>query len=233
MFPFERPTNYGEMLNKIGMFTFVIVLGLTLLVSHYSSLVKSFLNTFQVPVEIWSLHIPVLYVVPALLLATLARIVRLHDQVSDIFRIRERFDIYRLLIPLCGAVGVAVDLAFRDKLRNRRQQAMARTFYRYASFEEPVISKAIVLGAIDVWTWYWILLEGIVMLIIASMVLLAVGAYAQSGAIIGLSFLATLLFCTHYDNCGKRADAQIEELIADDQRVIAIRNEFNAIRQQA
>jgi hypothetical protein len=233
MFPFERPRNYGEMLNKIGMFTFLVALILTLLVSHYSSSIASFLNQVQVPVEIWSLHIPVLYIVPALLLATLARIVRLHDKISDLFRIRERFDLNRILVPLCGAVGIPVDLAFRDKLLNRRHNAMLRTFYRYASFEDPAISKAAVLGAIDVWTWYWILLEAIIMLIIASIVLVAIGAYAASFGIIATAFLATLFFGTHYGNCGRRADAQIEEIVSDEPRVLTIRNEFNAIRQQA
>ncbi len=44
--------------------------------------------------------------------------------------------------------------------------------------------------------------------------------------------LSILLFGTHFDNCGKRADAQIEELVADNQRAAAIRSEFMAIFQQ-
>ena len=36
MFPFERPKNYGEMLNKIGMFTLITGFMLTLLIRHYS-----------------------------------------------------------------------------------------------------------------------------------------------------------------------------------------------------
>src|SRR5579864_8992519 len=80
MFPFDRPTNYGEMLNKIGMFTFLIAFALTLLAANCSIVISNSLSRIQIPVEIWSLHVPVLYVVPALLVATLARIIRLHDK---------------------------------------------------------------------------------------------------------------------------------------------------------
>jgi hypothetical protein len=233
MFLFERPTNYGEMLKKIGTFTFIIAFGLTLLAGNCSAAISNWLNRIRLPVEVWSLHIPVLYVVPALLLAILARIIRLHDKISDLFGIRERFDLNRILVPLCGAVGIPVDLPFRNKLLNRRQNAMRRTFYRYASFEDPAISKASVLGAIDVWTWYWILLEGIALLLIAAIALAVVRAYAACCVIIATAFLATLLFGTYYGICGRRADSQIEEITSDEQRVVTIRNEFNSIRQQA
>jgi hypothetical protein len=66
MFPFERPTNYGEMLNKIGMFTFIVALCLTLFVANYSPSIAYALKRIQIPVEVWSLHVPVLYVLPAL-----------------------------------------------------------------------------------------------------------------------------------------------------------------------
>ena len=110
---------------------------------------------------------------------------------------------------------------------------MRRTFYRYASFEDPAISKASVLGAIDVWTWYWILLEGIALLLIAAIALALVGAYAACCGIVASAFLATLLFGTYYGICGRRADTQIEEITADEQRVATIKNELDAIRLQA
>jgi hypothetical protein len=232
MFPFERPSNYGEMLNKIGMFTLLVVFGLTLLVAHCSCTIASILSTIKVPVEIWSLHVPVLYVVPALVFASLARIFRLHDKVSDLFGIRSHFDIYRILIPLCGSVGVPVDSTFRDKLRGKRHKAMSRTFYRYASFEEPSISKAAVLGAIDLWTWYWILLEAIVMFIIACIVLVAVKAYAGSVLLLTMAFICALVFATYFEVCGRRADAQIDEIVSDPQRASAIRDELNVLRYQ-
>ncbi len=119
----------------------------------------------------FSLRIPVLFIVPAFLVAGVARVMRLHDKVSDWFRIRERFDLYRILIPLCGAVGIAIDVPLSEKLKSKRHKAMAR-FYRYASFEDPKISKALVLSAIDLWTWYWILLEAMVLLALAGVILI-------------------------------------------------------------
>jgi hypothetical protein len=221
------------MLNKIGMFTFVVAFALTLLVSWRSPYVAVHLSRLQVPVEIWSLHINILYVIPALILAGIARIIRLHDKVSDIFGIRARFDLYRILIPLCGEVGNIVDMGLRNQLKAKRQTAMQRMFYEYASFEEPKISKALVLSAIDVWTWYWILLEATCLIILSSVVLVWVGAYGTSSALLALALLCVILFTTHSNVCGKKADEQIEEITSDGHRVAAIRDALSAIKLSA
>jgi hypothetical protein len=70
-------------------------------------------------------------------------------------------------------------------------------------------------------------------LIIASIILVIVRAYAASSLTIAIVFLLALLFCTHYETCGRRIDAQLEELISDPQRVATIKDEFTTIRQQA
>jgi hypothetical protein len=230
MFLFERPTSYGEMLNKIGIFTLVSALGLTWVVSYFSPDAAAFLKSQPTTVEIHGLQVPFLYVAPALIISVLARIIRLHDKVSDLFGIRARFDLYRILIPLCGSLEIPVDKEFRDKLRSNRNSALAKTFYRYASFEEPKISRALVLGAIDRWTWYWMLLEFTVVLLIADATLLKLSGYAGASLISIAVFLATLLFSTYDNVCGRLADAQIEEIVADDTRADDLRNAFSQIR---
>src|SRR6202030_1923323 len=129
MFPFDRPTTYGEMLNKIGMFTFLLALGLTFVVAYFSPPAAAFLRSQHTTFEILTLRIPSLYVIPAAGVVLIARIIRLHDKVSDIFGIRAKFDLYRILIPLCGSLGISVDNEFRDKLRRHRKSALAKTFY--------------------------------------------------------------------------------------------------------
>jgi len=177
-------------------------------------------------VEVLSLHLKILYVAPAVLIASLARVIRLHNSISSLFGIRARFDLDCILIPLCGSVGIAVDRAFREKLIINRRRAMERTFYAYASFEDPKISKELVLGAIDLWTWYWILLETLVLLVLADTVFFLARSYSAS-SFVSLSLLAgTLLFLTCYRICGSKADVQIEQITSDAQRANSVRAEF-------
>ncbi len=230
MFPFDRPTSYGEMLNKIGIFTFLSALGLTLVVAYFVPSIKAFLNSDPTTVEILTMKIPLLFVVPPAIIGLVARILKLHDRVSDLFGLRARFDLYRVLIPLCGALQISVDKGFRDKLSARRTSAMERTYYAYASFEDPKISRALVLSAIDRWTWYWVLAETCVLLGIAATVLLVFRAYAGACLALITLLLAMLLFSTYYEACGRLADAQIEEMVAEPQRANELKAEFTQIR---
>jgi hypothetical protein len=226
MYPFDRPTNYGEMLNKIGISTFLLALGLTWVVSHFSPAVSSLLRSEKTEVEILTVHIPLLYAVPAVLLGVIFRIVRVHNKLSDLFGIRSRFDLEQILIPLCAAVGVPVDKTFRERLQANRELAMERTFYAYASFEEPKISKALVLASIDRWTWYWVLLEFMALLLIAGVVLLSLRSFEGACFVFGGLFLSTPLFLTYTDSCGRLAKIQIEEITSDASRSNAIRTEL-------
>jgi hypothetical protein len=230
MFPFDRPTSYGEMLNKIGIFTFLSALGLTWVLAHFSPPAAAFLKSQTTTVEVLTLKVPILFVVPAIVIAVLARVVRLHDKVSDLFGIRVRFDVYRILIPLCGSLQIAVDHQFRDKLVRERKNAMGRTFYKYASFEDPKISKAAVLAAIDRWTWYWILVEFIAVAVLAGAALLVLHAYAGAALVFLVLFFATILFSTYDASCGRLADIQIEEIISDFERANTLRTELSNMR---
>lgn len=227
MFPFDRPKDYGEMLNKIGIFTFLFALGLTWFVAERVDSIHAVLNSRQTTVDVASIHVPILYVVPAAVVAFFARIVRLHDKVSDIFRIRKRFDINKILVPLSEAVGLKVDGNFLDQLRNRREDAMERTFYRYASFEDPKISKALVLGAVELWTWYWIALESAVWAFVAALVLLANAQYIPASALLAVTGGLILLFLGCFTFCGRRAEYQIREIVSDDGRATTIRGELS------
>ena len=230
MFPFDRPASYGEMLNKIGIFTFLSALVLTVVVANCVPSISTFLNSDPTTVEIVGIKIPLLYALPPAILALLARIIRLHDKISDLFGLRARFDLYRILIPLCGALYISVDKDFRDKLQRRRKTAMERTYYAYASFEEPKIPKALVLGAIERWTWYWILLELCLLLAVAGIVLFALHAYGGASLVFATLILAMLLFSTYDDVCGQLADAQIEDIVADAERAAKLKTEFTNLR---
>lgn len=231
VFPFDRPTNYNEMLNKIGTFTFLEALVLSWYAARASNSIASVLDAYKISVKVFSIEFPFLYVLAAGAIALAARIPKLHNKISDLLGIRQTFDVYRILIPLAGSVGIPVDKSFRDTLKNKRKQAMQRTFYRYASFEEPKISKALVLSAIDTWTWYWILSELLCLLCIAAGILLVFRAFDAASLLLALLFILTLLFSTVYRVCGKNADYQIEELISDPERVRELQEEFGRLKR--
>jgi hypothetical protein len=232
VFPFDRPTNYNEMLNKIGAFTFVEALVLSWYAARASNTIASVLDAYKIPVKVFSIEFPFLYVLTAAAIALAARIPKLHNKISDLLGIRQTFDVYRILIPLAGAVGIAVDRRFSDTLKATRKQALQRTFYRYASFEEPKISKALVLSAIDTWTWYWILSELLCLLCVAAGLLLVFRAFDAASLLLALLFILTLLFSTVHRVCGKNADYQIEELVSDPERVRELQEEFGRLRRK-
>jgi hypothetical protein len=219
------------MLNKIGAFTFLEALVLSWYAARASNSIASVLDAYKLSVKVFSIEFPFLYVLAAGAIALAARIPKLHNKISDLLGIRQTFDVYRILIPLAGAVGIPVDKSFRDTLKDKRKHAMQRTFYRYASFEEPKISKALVLSAIDTWTWYWILNELLCLLCIAAGILLVFRAFDAASLLLALLFILTLLFSTVYRVCGKSADHQIEELISDPERVRELQEEFGRLER--
>jgi hypothetical protein len=227
MFPFERPKDYGEMLNKIGLFTFFVALGLTWFVAEKVTSIHAALNARTTTFEVASLHVPILYALCAAIIAVIARFTRLHNQLSDLFKIREQFDVNKILIPLARVVNLIVGVEFVRNLRMNRNLLMQRTFYVYASFEDPKISKALVLGAIELWTWYWIALEASALFVVAALILLLNRAYQAAGEAIGVSLLLALIFSSCFFACGKRAEYQINEIVAAPERADAIRVEFS------
>lgn len=217
------------MLNKIGMFTFLEAIGATWLIAHYVPPVATLLGSLKIPVMVWSIELPILYVVPGVAFALIARIIRLHDSISDVFRIRQTFDLYRVLLPLAGAVNLAISPASRDRLRAVRKKAMQRTFYAFASFEDPKISKALVLSSIDVWTWYWILIEFLGVLVVTSGILLCYGAFVPAAYTLLAILVLSSLACTAFTVCGSKADHQIEEIVGDSGRVDTLKREFASL----
>lgn len=227
MFPFERPKDYGEMLNKIGLFTFFVALGLTWFIADNVPSIAAVLNARAATFDVASLHVPILYFLCAGIVALIARFTRLHNQLSDLFRIRERFDVNKILVPLARAVGLTVGTEFTNTLRANRHPLMERTFYAYASFEDPKISKALVLGAVELWTWYWIALEASALSAFAAVILLVSRAYGVAEAVIAVSLGLALIFSSCFVACGKRAEYQINEILAAPERADAIRVELS------
>jgi hypothetical protein len=147
---FAQPTNYSEMLTKIAFFTFSVTFLLTILVAGQSPEIAATLDGLDVKVKVLVFEsVKLGWILPAAVVAWLARVIKLHDKVSDIFRIREDFDVTEILIPLAGRVNVIVDVDRLTKFRERRDKIMLQVFYKYASALKPEIDGQLVRTALD------------------------------------------------------------------------------------
>src|SRR5712692_3334499 len=111
MIPFTAPKDYPEMLNKIGIFTWVGALILTWEVAYANPAIWALLFTGSFKIPVFGVDLPPLFVVPGLLIAILFRIIKLHDLVSDLFGVRKDFDLHEILTPLAGGVGIPMTLS--------------------------------------------------------------------------------------------------------------------------
>lgn len=214
------------MLNKIGMLTWIEGMLLTFLVGYYVPSVNAALTSMKLTIKVFELELPVLYFVPGTVVAVVARIFRLHNGLAKVFHIRERFDVSKILVPLSRAVGTAIPIT---KIRKNRDVAMRKTFYKYASFDEPKISKELVLSAIDTWTWYWALLELAFLLVITAVFLAYFRAFRPAICLLIAAAMSIVIFLTVFRVGGRKAQYQIDDITSDAQRVEEIKREFTAL----
>jgi len=202
------------MLAKIAIFTGVTAFLLTLLIGWHSPAIASTLDALNVDVKVWVFEkVKVGWVIPAFAIALISRIIKLHDRLSDAFRIRENFDLLEILVPLAGGVQVAVDSAMLSKVRQRRDSAMREMFFKYASSLTPQIDGQLVISALDKWTWFWILLESVFVAFVATIVLIVLGGY-QAAAFLGLGVLVgILLFRLVGPVCAPTAHAEVDAIL--------------------
>ncbi|HEX4002897.1 MAG TPA: hypothetical protein VHX36_09615 [Candidatus Acidoferrales bacterium] len=228
--PFASPNNYPEMLNKISVWTFADSLVLTVIIGLVCPAAARILGRYPIRIEIYgSLTVPILYIVPPVIVAVISRIVRLHDKVSDLFAIRQNFDVFHILLPLAGAVGCALDLDKLEVLKNKRRELMNKTFYRYASSTEPKIQKHLIVSALDKWSWYWILVEFLIIGICAFAVLLFCGAYHAASWLATALLVSVPLGIWGGRFCALTAQAEVREILADATRCAEIKAVFSAL----
>ncbi len=232
MNPFSQPKNYNEMLTKIMTFTFCISLAFVALVANCSPAVWSLLHpgwlTFDVDV-LGLKKIPTAYVLIAFLISFAARITKWHDRVSDVFGIRESFDLHEILSPLAGGVGVPIDLTMRGRLIEHRGEIMGRIFCRYASSTNAAIDKHLIWTALDKWSWFWICIEGTTVALIAFSVLLSVGAFPAAAVVGMIVFVGTLVASQANRACASPAHNEVREILTEPERRTEIEAALRAL----
>lgn len=234
--PFEAATSYSSMLNKIAFATFVVSLGALIFVNTLlgglpawapAILVKT---TFKLP-EI-DVQISLAFGIVAVIFAWLTRHYKLHDLLSDLFGIRERFDIDCILLPMAGASGAALSLEQQRKLREQRHELMRKAFYKYASSspESPDrIEQHAITMALDQWSSYWILVEAAFVLFGAAVVLAVRHKFGAALVMSTLILAIIWLLQSTRKQCRDYARDEIQQILDKPSRRDAVREVFSAL----
>lgn len=235
LMPFFGPKNYSEMLWKIALADFWLTLACTFVVRHdpwinglFSRVehlpgLKEFATAIRAPEgNIGGFAI-------ALLVLIFSRVTRFHDRISDLFRIRARFDRTNILLPLAVMSGAQMTARQVATLKRDRLPLMRETFYKYASSrsENPIVDKHDIESALEAWHVYWVALEGL--FILSGFAILS--AFAGTDWLLIIFWIASmgvLLFMhLRYGLLERRADPQIQQIAGNAEANAANRKAFS------
>lgn len=223
--------NYAQMLTKIFLWTFALSLvGLCLLAWQVPALGALF-SAPPFSVSLSGHSIPLGVVLPALAFAAISAIVKLHDRVSDLLRLRSRFDVQYILLSMVEVSGRELTDDLRSRLRAQRRHLMSTLFYRYASGSEgkTLIDRHSVVLALTQWSWFWVLVEGMVVAALTGLTALSFGARGL-GLACGICIVASILVCyASWHISARYARQQVGEILADPGRAQYISGILNAI----
>jgi len=159
---FKAVGDYPKMLNKIAVSTFTGTILAIWLLRYEVPALDNLLKPLSVPIKVFGdVNLPLGTILPALVVAALSRMFKLHDRISDIFRIRQRFDVGEILFPMAIASGASLSGDQIRAIRKNCKSMMYKVFYKYASSTagKAVIDSHYITMALDQWCWYWIVLE--------------------------------------------------------------------------
>jgi hypothetical protein len=130
LMPFFGPKNYSEMLWKIALADFWLTLACSFLVRYDRWINGLFMRVEHLPgfkefaAAIKAPEVNVGGFALALLVLIFSRVTRFHDRISDIFKIRARFDRANILLPLAVMSGAQMSARQVANLKRDRHPLM-------------------------------------------------------------------------------------------------------------
>lgn len=232
------PRNYDHVLRKLASFAFYEVYVITFLLREDPKI-----NAWFLGVESWGQIGNVVRVLPyhdtinlsgfaiALLIAILTNVFQFHDRLSDIFGIREKFDIEKILIPLAFDVGVFVTEETRAKIAKHRDVLMHAVFYRYASSraQESLVDKHDIEHALNAWSWYWVFVEAVTYFGLGLVIAWLFGLKTLSLVFLITVIAASILGVLQRSRLSRYARPQIETIASHPEAASDVRERFNAL----
>lgn len=170
---FGQPESYSDILQRVFYMTVATGVICTFLLVNASPTFQKFMDSISTEADIGPVkNLKILYVLLPLLLGIFSRMIRMHDRISDLLRIRHIFDTRYLLFPLAQGTDIPLTNNLKKKIIKDRVNLMDKVFYPFARFRNPIIEEQLVRTAADNWGWFWVFIESSV-LIILTMVILA------------------------------------------------------------
>jgi hypothetical protein len=237
--------NYEEMLSRLYKAAFFETLLLTIALrtvppidqafTHLEAIapiglrITEFLSKYVPDLTPTNFHLAGLII--AVATAFLFRLFHLHNRISDIFGIRKKFDVDHILVPLAIGTGARHDPQRVCIFGNKQKELMGAVFYRYASSrsQNTLVDKHDIEQALDNWSWFWVMVEGIPLWLVGMMI----SANYKALSLIVLFFVLTLLYLIlsayFYNNAKKRIRSQLQAILRDGNAVTEIKSALDAV----
>ena len=231
--PLAPVTDYQSMLSRVFWFTSAATLISVCILRDNVQVIKLWLDGIDLQLANMlgsPLPIPGGTLLPALIVALLARVFRLHGRVANWLGIRERFDIDVIITTLARESNVDLNAVSEDQWQMRRYDIMRDSFYRFASSESPQIDPHLIHQALDCWSWFWSGLEATLVFVLCGFTLISFSSFAP-GAITILVALALSLggLPLIWRQCRRYAIAQVKAIVADEGRAAQVRQTFEGL----
>ncbi|MCK4850346.1 MAG: hypothetical protein KAT11_03290 [Phycisphaerae bacterium] len=225
-----QPADYSEILQRIFCATFASGIVCTFILAKASPSVQEVIDSISIKANIGFINdMKILYVIIPLIIGIVSCMLKLHDRISDLFRIRFHFDTKFILFPLAKGTEVILTKDLKEKIGQKRVDAMYAVFYEYASFKKPVIDEQLVRTAADNWGWLWVLVESSFLFGVTAIILgcLRRGNYVLVCLVVILVEMVLMLLL--WFACKKSAKRQLTAILADSNRKSNIAGYFQSL----
>lgn len=224
MWLFSSPTNYNEMVEKISKSLFVIVAvllyALTCINDDFNQTLRAL--SFGAEYEIFGLKLNLALLYFPLLMGIFEHMFKLHDLLSDLFKIRKRYD--KTIIVSTIIKKAQYDYQISELDDKKVNLIMSKCFYEYASSTNPKIDTHSISLALNEWCWFWILLDTLLAVVITGIVFLFLNWAWVNLLFLIICILILLMFMFFVMIFIKKyTDQEITAIFSDDNRVNQIR----------
>lgn len=227
---FGQPADYSEMLQRIFYTTVASGLVCTIVLAKASPSVKELIDSISTNADIGPIKsIKALYVLIPVIIGTVSHILKLHDRISDLFRIRFLFDTKYLLFPLAQGAGLTLKKDLKDKILLNRVDAMYAVFYPYAGFKNPVIDEQLVRTAADNWGWFWVLVESSFLFSVTTLILVWLSEWNYVFVCLIVILVEMILILRQWFACKRSAKRQVFMIVGDSNRRTSIAGYFQSL----
>jgi hypothetical protein len=222
--PLAPVTDYQSTLNRIFWFTSAAALWAVWMLRTEVPSIDALLERLDQTAAGKFLPIEAGYLLPALAVGLVSRIFRIHSQLGHWLGVRERFDVDVILKELGRQVDMDIDAVSEDQWLAHRHELMRKCFYQYASSRSPQIDEHLIHQALDLWSWFWIVLEASVLFVVTGLALVCANVLETGIITFGSAILIAAVGLPAIRlQCKRYAIAQVRAILADPAREAVIR----------